>query len=143
MARALAALALGAVLSGAACAQGAPWTQLTPEPKTAAAEVATLVRQGKPLQALQRADTELEHKPRDAQLRFLRGVALSDLGRQAEASLAFESLSQDFPELPEPYNNLAVIEASKGRLEQAERLLLQSLAAQPQYVTAEENLGDL
>jgi Flp pilus assembly protein TadD len=70
-------------------------------------------------------------------------VILADLGRTVEATLVFERLIQEFPELPEPYNNLAAIHAAQGRFESALGLLRQSLAAAPNYVTAYENLGDL
>jgi tetratricopeptide (TPR) repeat protein len=117
--------------------------ELVPAPRSEAAEIASLVRAGKNDAALKRADAFLADKPHDAQVRFLRAVILSDLGRREDAAAAFESLTEDFPELPEPYNNLAVISAAQGRLQQAERYLRQAIAAQPNYVTAEENLGDL
>ncbi|HXF47432.1 MAG TPA: tetratricopeptide repeat protein, partial [Burkholderiaceae bacterium] len=93
--------------------------------------------------ALARADDLLQKDPRNLQVRFLRGVILSDQGKTEQAVAAFEALTQDFPELPEPYNNLAVLYASQGRLEQARALLQRAIDAQPNYVTAYENLGDL
>jgi Flp pilus assembly protein TadD len=98
---------------------------------------------GKSEEALKRAEKFLGDKPRDLQVRFLRAVILVDLGRRQEAADALTQLTQDFPELPEPYNNLAVLAAAQGGLEQAERLLQQAIAAQPNYMTAQENLGDL
>lgn len=114
-----------------------------PLPPTDVEQVTALLKDKRLDEALGRLDSLLEKKPRDAQLRFLRGVVLSDLGRVAEAVPVFESLIQDFPELPEPYNNLAVLIAAQGRYEQARNLLHQSISAQPNYVTAYENLGDL
>jgi Flp pilus assembly protein TadD len=73
----------------------------------------------------------------------MRGVILTEQGKTIEATTAFETLIQEYPELPEPYNNLAVLHAAQGRYETAQRLLQQALLAQPQYVTAYENLGDL
>ena len=93
--------------------------------------------------ALKIADEFLATHPRDAQVRFLRAVVLGDLNRQDEAAAALESLTQDFPELPEPYNNLAVIRANQGQLASAEHYLQLAIAARPNYVTAHENLGDL
>jgi predicted Zn-dependent protease len=125
-------------------AQWSPWSsELVPAPRSEAAEIADLMRAGKSEQALKRADAFLSARPRDVQVRFLRAVTLIDLGRRQEAVDALVLLTQDFPELPEPYNNLAVLAAAQGGLERAERLLQQALAAQPNYVTAEENLGDL
>jgi Flp pilus assembly protein TadD len=93
--------------------------------------------------ALAIADAFLAGTPRDAQVRFLRAVVLGDLQRTDEATAALEALTQDYPELPEPYNNLAVIRAHQGELASAEHLLQLAIAAQPGYVTARENLGDL
>jgi tetratricopeptide (TPR) repeat protein len=73
----------------------------------------------------------------------MRGVILAEQGKTVEAAIVFERLTQEFPELPEPYNNLAVIHAAQGRYESAYRLLQQALVAQPDYATAYENLGDL
>ena len=143
-----AAIALLAALAGPVSAQQptqwSPWsTDLIPAPRTEAAEIADLVRAGKSEEALKRAEKFLAEKPRDLQVRFLRAVTLIDLGRRQEATEALTQLTQDFPELPEPYNNLAVLAAAQGALEQAEHLLQQAIAAQPNYITAHENLGDL
>jgi Flp pilus assembly protein TadD len=124
--------------------QWSPWSpELTPTPRSEAAEIADLMRAGKKDLALQRADAFLAIHPRDLQVRFLRAVVLIDQGQTADATKELEKLTQEFPELPEPYNNLAVLAASNGGLERAERLLQQALSAQPNYVTAQENLGDL
>lgn len=112
-------------------------------PPSPAAQVAELLKAGKRDEALARADARLKENPRDAQVRFMRGVILTEQGKTTEASAAFEALIQEFPELPEPYNNLAVLHAAEGRYESAYRLLQQALAAQPNYLTAHENLGDL
>jgi tetratricopeptide (TPR) repeat protein len=124
--------------------QWSPWSpDLLPAPRSEAAEISALVQAGKSEDAVKRADKFLADKPRDLQVRFLRAVALVDLGRKQDAIDALTKLTQDFPELPEPYNNLAVLAAAQGGLDHAERLLQQALAAQPNYITAQENLGDL
>jgi Flp pilus assembly protein TadD len=117
--------------------------QKPPAPPSAATEIGELMKAGRQDEALQRADARLKDNPRDAQVRFMRGVILAEQGKTVEAAAVFEGLTQEFPELPEPYNNLAVIRAAQGRYEAAYRLLQQALAAQPNYVTAYENLGDL
>jgi Flp pilus assembly protein TadD len=124
--------------------QWSPWSsELIPAPRSEAAEIADLMRAGKSDEALKRADAFLSARPRDVQVRFLRAVILIDLGRRPEATDALVLLTQDFPELPEPYNNLAVLAAGQGGLARAEHLLQQALTAQPNFVTAQENLGDL
>ncbi len=114
-----------------------------PAKKTVAEQIGAVLRKGQAADALRQADEFLARHPRDAQVRFLRAVALGDLNRAAEAAAVLEGLTQDFPELAEPYNNLAVIRANQGALSSAEHLLQQAIAAQPNYVTARENLGDL
>lgn len=114
-----------------------------PTPDTPPARIAAALRKGDRAGALKIADDFLVEHPRDAQVRFLRAVVLGDLGRTREATSVLESLTEDFPELAEPYNNLAVIHANEGKLETAEHDLQLAIAAQPNYVTARENLGDL
>lgn len=134
--RSTAVLVAALLLAGAAFAQ-------TPAPPTPATEIGTLMKAGRLAEALARAEARLKDNPRDAQVRFLRGVILTEQGKTVEASAVFEALTQEFPELPEPYNNLAVLQAAQGRYESARALLQQALAAQPNYLTAYENLGDL
>jgi ketosteroid isomerase-like protein len=55
----------------------------------------------------------------------------------------FQKLSEDYPELPEPYNNLAVLYASQGQYEKARTALESSIRTHPSYATAHENLGDI
>jgi len=76
-------------------------------------------------------------------VRFLRAVILGDLNRPADAAAVLESLIEDFPELAEPYNNLAAIRANEGNLGLAEHYLQLAISAAPSYLTARENLGDL
>ncbi len=116
---------------------------MVPPAPSAREQVDDLIRGKKLDQALQRADAEIAKNPRDAQVRFLRAVILADLKKTPEAITAYESLTQEFPELPEPYNNLAVLHAAAGRYEVARSLLLRSIEAQGNYVTARDNLGDL
>lgn len=106
-------------------------------------EVQRLASAGKPRDALALADSALAKNPRNVQLRFIRAVLLTDLKNTAEARTAFERLTEEFPELPEPYNNLAVLYAADGQLESAKKLLETALLAAPNYATAYENLGDL
>jgi len=105
--------------------------------------VAALLRAGKAQEALTRAEALLVAKPHDLQARFGKALALADLGRAQEAIDTLEGLTQDFPELPEPHNNLGVVLASQGRYEQAVLSFKRAISAAPNYVTAQENLGDL
>jgi Flp pilus assembly protein TadD len=106
-------------------------------------DVNQLLRQGKSSEALAKADAYIAGKPRDPQMRFLRGVILTEQKKQNEAIAAFTQLTQDFPELPEPYNNLAALYAAQSKFDQARAALEQALRLNPNYATAHENLGDV
>lgn len=106
-------------------------------------DLQALVKQGQFSQALERADSMLASKPRDAQVRFLKGVVLSELNRGAEAIIVFQKLTEDYPELPEPYNNLAVLYAQQRQYDKARNALEMAIRTHPSYATAHENLGDI
>ena len=106
-------------------------------------DVNNLLRQGKAAEALAKADAYIAGKPRDPQMRFLRGVILTEQGKQPEAVTAFTQLTQDFPELPEPYNNLAALYASQSQFDKARAALEMAIKLNPNYATAHENLGDV
>ena len=106
-------------------------------------DINKMMRQGQLPQALERIDKFLSGKPRDAQGRFLKGLILTEMNRPAEAIQVFTKLSEDYPELPEPYNNLAVLYASQGQYEKARTSLESSIRTHPSYATAHENLGDI
>lgn len=108
-----------------------------------AREVNRLHQSGDSAQALLLADKLLGARPKDAQLRFLKGVILAESQRSPEATDIFQKLTQDFPELAEPYNNLAALYAARGEYELARDALEQALRSNPAYATAHENLGDL
>ncbi|HRP28447.1 MAG TPA: tetratricopeptide repeat protein [Burkholderiaceae bacterium] len=131
--RSSAALALSAMLvaaSGAARADDA-------------AEVKQLLRTGQTTEASAKLDQFLAAKPKDPQLRFLKGVLLTESGQTAEAIDIFVALTVDYPELAEPYNNLAVIYAGQGRYDKARVALEAAIRGNPNYATAYENLGDV
>jgi len=106
-------------------------------------EIQRLHAAGQDAAALQRTERALGAKPKDPQLRFMQGVLLADARRNAEAVAVFERLMQDYPELAEPYNNVAALYAAAGDYERAKSALEQALRANPGLVTAQENLGDI
>ena len=107
------------------------------------ADVAQLVRSGKLPEALTKADQYLAAKPRDPQMRFLKGVIQRDSGKTTDAIATFTRLTEDFPELPEPYNNLAVLYAGQSQFDKARTALEMAIRTNPSYATAHENLGDV
>jgi tetratricopeptide (TPR) repeat protein len=128
--------------SGTSIPRGAP-EPLRPTLTTPYDGAIAAYRAGRIDEALGVTDEALKTDPRNAQLRFLRGVILAERGRTDEALTMFRGMTEDFPELPEPYNNLAVIHAGRGEWEAARQALEQSVRAVPTYALAHENLGDI
>lgn len=106
-------------------------------------DINKLMRAGQYADALTKTDAVLAKHPRDAQLRFTKGLILAEQNRSAEAIAVFSKLTEDFPDLPEPYNNLAVLYAADGQYDKARAALDMAMRTNPTYATALENLGDV
>lgn len=106
-------------------------------------EASKLFRSGQHAQALERVDGFLKNNPKDARGRFLKGLIFTEQNKPADAIKIFTSLTDDYPELPEPYNNLAVLYASQGQYDKARTALEMAIRTHPSYATAHENLGDI
>jgi tetratricopeptide (TPR) repeat protein len=106
-------------------------------------EAQQLLKQGQTDRAMERVEQYLKSRPKDARGRFLRGILLTEQNKPAEAIRVFTELTQEFPELPEPYNNLAVLYASQGQYDKARAALEMAIRTHPSYATAHENLGDI
>ena len=106
-------------------------------------EAQRLMKQGQSAEALDRVDAYMASKPRDPQGPFLKGLILMEMGSQSEALAVFTKLNEDYPELPEPYNNLAVLYAEQKQYERARVTLEMAIRADPGYAIARENLGDV
>jgi tetratricopeptide (TPR) repeat protein len=130
---AVAAASLALALVGTVCA--APADDLR--------EAQKLYGQGKFQPAMEKVDAYLKTQPREPQGRFLKGLILTEQKKVNEAIQVFTALTEDFPELPEPYNNLAVLYASQGNYDKAKSALELAIHTHPSYATAHENLGDI
>ncbi|MBT9613886.1 MAG: tetratricopeptide repeat protein [Burkholderiales bacterium] len=128
------ALALAAFLFAAAS---------TPARADELQDIQALVKQGNHNQALDRVNSYLASRPKDAQGRFLKGVILTEQNKTGEAIKMFTALTEDYPELPEPYNNLAVLYASQQQYDKSRQALELAIQTHPSYATAHENLGDI
>ena len=106
-------------------------------------EANTLLKAGRYAKALERVNKAIAVKPQDPQERFLKGLILTEQGDAKDAIEVFQRLTQDYPDLPEPYNNLAVIYAGQGHYEKARTELEKSIRTHSSYATAYENLGDV
>ncbi len=107
------------------------------------ADINRLIGASQYVEALAKAEAYLASKPRDPQMRFLKGVIQSETGKPSEAMATFIHITEDYPELPEPYNNLAVLYASQNQFDKARAALEMAIRINPGYATAYENLGDV
>ena len=101
------------------------------------------LRKGQNTVALEKINAYLASNPKDAQGRFLKGLILTELGKNSDAIKVFTELTEDYPELPEPYNNLAVLYAAQADYDRAKQSLEMAIRTHPSYATAHENLGDI
>ena len=105
--------------------------------------VTELMRSGQWPQAMAKAQQYLAGKPRDPQMRFLKGLIEQDSGKPQDAIATYNTLISDYPELPEPYNNVAVLYAAQGQYDKARASLEMAIRTSSQYAIAHENLGDV
>jgi Flp pilus assembly protein TadD len=106
-------------------------------------DVSKLADKGELAQALTQAEAYITENPRDAQMRFVRGVLLIRQNQVVQATEVFETLIAQYPELPEPYNNLALLYARSGELDKAREALEMALRNHPGYTIALQNLADV
>jgi tetratricopeptide (TPR) repeat protein len=106
-------------------------------------DASKLFKQGHYAEALEKIETAITANPRDARARFLKGLILTEQNKPEEAIKVFTALTEDYPELPEPYNNLAVLYASQGQYDKARKALEMAIRTHPSYAIAHENLGDV
>jgi tetratricopeptide (TPR) repeat protein len=102
-----------------------------------------LFKQGNHAAALEKIEAAIAANPRDARARFLKGLILTEQNKPNDAIKVFTALTDDYPELPEPYNNLAVLYASQGQYDKARKALEMAIRTHPSYAIAHENLGDV
>ncbi|MGQ0578154.1 MAG: tetratricopeptide repeat protein [Betaproteobacteria bacterium] len=107
------------------------------------ADASRLFKQGNHAAALEKIEAVIAANPRDARARFLKGVILTEQNKPNDAIKVFTALTDDYPELPEPYNNLAVLYASQGQYDKARKALEMAIRTHPSYAIAHENLGDV
>ncbi len=106
-------------------------------------DIAQQASQGQQPAAMERINNHINANPNDVQALFMRGVMLAEQGKKEDAIKAFTDITQRFPALPEPYNNLAVLYADQGQFDKAKLALESAIKTHPSYATAHENLGDI
>ena len=106
-------------------------------------DISQMAENGQQAAALERINTYLAANPKDAQAMFMKGIILAESGKREEAIKSFTELTDKYPNLPEPYNNLAVLYADAGQYDKAKKALETAIKTHPSYATAHENLGDI
>lgn len=121
-----------------------------PETSTQAVQrLENMIAQGQAESALAEIDQRLEQRRAsalsgvDARLVFLRARALAVVGRLDEAREAYEAMTVQFPELPEPWNNLAAIYVAQQEPALAYEALQMAVRTNPDYAVAYANMGDV
>ncbi|MEX3527390.1 MAG: tetratricopeptide repeat protein [Burkholderia sp.] len=137
-----AATLVATTLLGVALALPA-WAQKAPATADGTPEIDASITSQNWSAALSQLDARIAANPRDVQAQFKRGTVLARLDRDDDAIAQFLALTQAYPELPEPYNNLAALYAKHGRYDDARAALVTATQANPDYSLAYENLGDL
>jgi len=128
--------AIRALLAATLLAAGCAWADDY-------ADVSRLMRAGQYAEAMAKTEQYLATKPKDPQMRFMKGVLQTETGKTADAIITFTQITQDYPELPEPYNNMAVLYAGQSQFDKARAALEMAIRTNPSYSTAHENLGDV
>ena len=106
-------------------------------------DISQMADQGQTAAAIDKLNAYINNNQKNAQALFMKGVMLAEQGRRDEAIKVFTDVTEKFPNLPEPYNNLAVLYADQGQLDKARKSLETAIKTHPSYATAHENLGDI
>jgi tetratricopeptide (TPR) repeat protein len=119
---------------------------IEPDPVTKNAvpsDIEKLVKARQFPDAIKLIDERLKKTPKNVQLRFLKARLQIEMREFEQAKKTLIQITQQFPELPEPYNNLAAIAASQEKWIEARDYLELALKLRPTYVIASANLGEL
>jgi len=106
-------------------------------------QIQKLIATGNLNEALTQTNRELAKDQNNVTYRFLKGLVLTRQDKLDQARDIFIGITRSNPELPEPYNNLAVIYAALGDFDKARIALEEAINTHPAYATAHENIGDI
>lgn len=116
---------------------------VAPPPWSGYQAAESLATNGNPELALKQLEARLASAPDDAKASYLKGLILMQLGKADEAERWFKMMQANFPDLPQPYNALAVIYTGRGDLLSAENTLQALLAQNPNHRNAQINLANI
>ena len=94
-------------------------------------------------EAIEQINQQLKKTPGNVQLRYVKARMQIELRQWAEAKKTLIEITQQFPELPEPYNNLAALAANQENWIEARDYLELALKLRPSYTVAAANLGEV
>ena len=106
-------------------------------------DIKLLLKSGKYARAEILTNNSIEDDLNNPELLFYKGIIETNMNKNNQAIDTFRDLTERFPELPEPFNNLAVLYAEKGQYDLAKEILEQAIKTNPSYLTAHINLGDI
>lgn len=124
-------------------------TRIPLTPTEISNRISGLISAGRLKEALQSVEARqaveaLTHTPgTDVQLMFLHARVLAEMNLTTQAEAIYLQMTTRFPELPEPWNNLAALYVKRNELEQARRALEMAVMINPKYSVALANLGDV
>ena len=119
---------------------------IEPDPITKNAvppDVERLIKARKYQDAINLIGTQIQINPKNVQLRFVKARLQLEMRQWDAAKKTLTEITQQFPELPEPYNNLAALAANQGNWIEARDYLELALKLRPSYAIASANLGEI
>ena len=119
---------------------------IEPDPVTkngVPSDIEKLVKAKKYPEAIDSINKQLKKTPTNVQLRYVKARMQIEMRQWVEAKKTLVEITQQFPELPEPYNNLAALAANQGNWIEARDYLELALKLRPSYTVASANLGEV
>ncbi|MBU3621537.1 lipopolysaccharide assembly protein LapB [Polynucleobacter sp. CS-Odin-A6] len=119
---------------------------IEPDPVTkngVPSDIEKLVKAKKYPEAIDLINKQLKKTPGNVQLRYVKARMQIEMRQWAEAKKTLVEITQQFPELPEPYNNLAALAANQENWIEARDYLELALKLRPSYTVASANLGEV
>lgn len=119
---------------------------IEPDPVTkngVPSDIEKLVKAKKYPEAIEGIDKQLKKTPGNVQLRYVKARMQIEMRQWEAAKKTLIEITQQFPELPEPYNNLAALAANQGNWIESRDYLELALKLRPSYTVASANLGEV
>lgn len=119
---------------------------IEPDPVTkngVPSDIEKLIKAKKYPEAIDQINQQLKKTPGNVQLRYVKARMQIEMRQWGPAKKTLVEITQQFPELPEPYNNLAALAANQGNWIEARDYLELALKLRPSYTIASANLGEV